>query len=109
MKLIRFTIADSPNPCFGVVVRDQAVPFALLQNNAGKTSPHLAESRGAAAGAGPAESFRQMDSSPETEDQAMPEVSDFRGGGGKRPAGKARAGERKPTVAGPKGPLKGPA
>jgi 2-keto-4-pentenoate hydratase/2-oxohepta-3-ene-1,7-dioic acid hydratase in catechol pathway len=45
MKLIRFTIADSPNPCFGVVVRDQAVPFSVLQGKAGKSSPYLADSR----------------------------------------------------------------
>ena len=45
MKLIRFTTADSPNPCFGVVIRDQAVPFAVLQSKAGKSSPHLADSR----------------------------------------------------------------
>ena len=45
MKLIRFTIAGSPIPCFGVVVGDQAVPFAALQNKAGKSSPHLADSR----------------------------------------------------------------
>jgi 2-keto-4-pentenoate hydratase/2-oxohepta-3-ene-1,7-dioic acid hydratase in catechol pathway len=45
MKLIRFTTADSPNPCFGVVVHDQAVPFAVLQNKTGKSSPCLADSR----------------------------------------------------------------
>ena len=45
MKLIRFTTADSPNPCFGVVVRDQAVPFAVLQSKAGKSSPYLTDSR----------------------------------------------------------------
>jgi hypothetical protein len=45
MKLIRFTTADSPNPFFGVVIRDQAVPFALLQSKAGKSYPHLADSR----------------------------------------------------------------
>jgi len=45
MKLIRFTTADSPNICFGVVVRDQAVSFAVLQSKAGKPSPHLADSR----------------------------------------------------------------
>lgn len=45
MKLIRFTTADSPNPRFGVVVRDQAVPFAVLQSKAKKASPHLADSR----------------------------------------------------------------
>jgi hypothetical protein len=28
MKLIRFTTSGSPSPCFGVVIRDQAVPFA---------------------------------------------------------------------------------
>ena len=45
MKLIRFTTADSPNPFFGVVIRDQAVPFAVLQSKAGKPSLHLADSR----------------------------------------------------------------
>jgi 2-keto-4-pentenoate hydratase/2-oxohepta-3-ene-1,7-dioic acid hydratase in catechol pathway len=45
MKLIRFTIADSPNPCFGVVVRDQAIPFSVLQGKAGKSSPYLTDSR----------------------------------------------------------------
>jgi len=45
MKLIRFTTVDSPNPCFGVVVQDQAVPFAALQSKAGKSSRHLADSR----------------------------------------------------------------
>jgi hypothetical protein len=45
MKLIRFTTADSPNPEFGLVVRDQAVSFAALQGKAGKPSPHLADSQ----------------------------------------------------------------
>jgi 2-keto-4-pentenoate hydratase/2-oxohepta-3-ene-1,7-dioic acid hydratase in catechol pathway len=45
MKLIRFTTADSMNPCFGVVIRDQAVPFSVLQSKAGKSYPHLADSR----------------------------------------------------------------
>jgi len=45
MKLIRFTTSDSPSPCFGVVIRDQAVPFAVLQSKAGKPSLHLADSR----------------------------------------------------------------
>jgi 2-keto-4-pentenoate hydratase/2-oxohepta-3-ene-1,7-dioic acid hydratase in catechol pathway len=45
MKLIRFTIAGSTNPCFGVVVCDQAVPFAVLQSKARKSSPHLTDSR----------------------------------------------------------------
>jgi 2-keto-4-pentenoate hydratase/2-oxohepta-3-ene-1,7-dioic acid hydratase in catechol pathway len=45
MKLIRFTTADSPAPRFGVVVRDQAVPFAVLQSKAGKSFLHLADSR----------------------------------------------------------------
>lgn len=44
MKLIRFTVAESPNPCFGVVVRDQAVSFAVLQSKAGKSCPYLADS-----------------------------------------------------------------
>jgi hypothetical protein len=26
MKLIRFTTADSPSPCFGIVIRDQILP-----------------------------------------------------------------------------------
>jgi hypothetical protein len=41
MKLIRFTAAHSPSPCFGVVVRDQAVPFAVLQSRAAKSSLHV--------------------------------------------------------------------
>ncbi len=45
MKLIRFITTDSPNPCFGVVVRDQAVAFDVLQSQAGKSSPYLADSR----------------------------------------------------------------
>jgi 2-keto-4-pentenoate hydratase/2-oxohepta-3-ene-1,7-dioic acid hydratase in catechol pathway len=45
MKLIRFITADSPSPGFGVVIRDQAVPFAVLQSKAGKPSLHLADSR----------------------------------------------------------------
>ena len=45
MKVIRFTVAGSPDPCFGVVIRDQAVPLAALQKKAGKTFPHLADSR----------------------------------------------------------------
>ena len=45
MKLIRFTTAGSSDSRFGVVVREHAVPFAALQNKAGKTIPHLADSR----------------------------------------------------------------
>jgi hypothetical protein len=45
MKLIRFTTADSPNPFFGIVIRDQAVPFAVLQSKAKTSSPHLTDSR----------------------------------------------------------------
>ena len=45
MKLIRFSTAESPTPRFGVVVRDQAVPFAVLQGKAGRSSAHLADSR----------------------------------------------------------------
>jgi 2-keto-4-pentenoate hydratase/2-oxohepta-3-ene-1,7-dioic acid hydratase in catechol pathway len=45
MKLIRFTTADSPNHHFGVVIRDQAVPFSVMQSRSGKFSPHLADSR----------------------------------------------------------------
>jgi 2-keto-4-pentenoate hydratase/2-oxohepta-3-ene-1,7-dioic acid hydratase in catechol pathway len=45
MKLIRFTRADSDNPCFGVVVREQAVPFSALQRKAGKSTIYLDNSR----------------------------------------------------------------
>jgi 2-keto-4-pentenoate hydratase/2-oxohepta-3-ene-1,7-dioic acid hydratase in catechol pathway len=45
MKLIRYTTVDSPKPCFGIVVRDHAVSFAVLQGKAGKSSSHLADSR----------------------------------------------------------------
>ena len=45
MNLIRFTTADSPNPFFGVVIRDQAVPFSALQSKAGKSFLQLADSR----------------------------------------------------------------
>jgi 2-keto-4-pentenoate hydratase/2-oxohepta-3-ene-1,7-dioic acid hydratase in catechol pathway len=45
MKLIRFATADSPNPFFGTVIRDQAVPFAVLQSKAGTSFPHLTDSR----------------------------------------------------------------
>ena len=37
MKLIRFTTADSPSRCFGIVIRDQAVPFDVLQRKAGRS------------------------------------------------------------------------
>jgi 2-keto-4-pentenoate hydratase/2-oxohepta-3-ene-1,7-dioic acid hydratase in catechol pathway len=50
MKLIRFTTAHSPDPCLGLVVGDQAVSFAVLQSKAGKSSPHLADSRSYLAG-----------------------------------------------------------
>ncbi|MHB0958320.1 MAG: fumarylacetoacetate hydrolase family protein [Pirellulaceae bacterium] len=45
MKLIRFVTADSANPRFGVIVGDQAVPFAVLQSKAGMSCPDLANSR----------------------------------------------------------------
>ncbi|HVQ01445.1 MAG TPA: fumarylacetoacetate hydrolase family protein [Candidatus Thermoplasmatota archaeon] len=45
MKLIRFTTTDSQNLLFGVVIRDQAIPFAVLQSKARKSHPHLADSR----------------------------------------------------------------
>jgi hypothetical protein len=45
VKLIRFTIPDWPSPCFGIGVRDQAVPFALLQSKAGRSSLHLTDRR----------------------------------------------------------------
>lgn len=45
MKIIRFTTADSPKPCFGVVLQGQAVPLAMLQSKAGESSLHLTDSR----------------------------------------------------------------
>lgn len=45
MKLIRFTVTDSPTACFGIVIRNHAVPFAVLQSKAGKPSVYLADSR----------------------------------------------------------------
>lgn len=45
MRLIRFISADSPNPRFGIVVRDHAVPFAVLQHKAGKSNLPLTDSR----------------------------------------------------------------
>lgn len=45
MKLIRFNIAGSKSPCFGVVVRDQAVSFDVLQSKAGKSFAFLTDSR----------------------------------------------------------------
>jgi len=45
MKLIRVTTAGSPNPCWGLVVRDQAVSFTVLQGKAGKSCSYLADSQ----------------------------------------------------------------
>jgi len=45
MKLIRFRIADSPSPCFGVVIQNHALPFSVLQSKAGNCYPHLSDSR----------------------------------------------------------------
>jgi 2-keto-4-pentenoate hydratase/2-oxohepta-3-ene-1,7-dioic acid hydratase in catechol pathway len=45
MKLIRFTTADAPKPGFGVVVRDLAVSFEVLQSKAGNSCPYLYDSR----------------------------------------------------------------
>jgi len=44
MKLIRFTTAESQSPYFGVVVRDQAVPFSVLQRKTGKADTDLDDS-----------------------------------------------------------------
>ncbi len=44
MRLIRFLTAGSATPCSGVVVRDHAVPFTVLQGKTGKSSAHLADS-----------------------------------------------------------------
>jgi 2-keto-4-pentenoate hydratase/2-oxohepta-3-ene-1,7-dioic acid hydratase in catechol pathway len=45
MKLIRFTTTDLPTPFFGVVIRDRAVPFSVLQSKSGKSFMQLADSR----------------------------------------------------------------
>jgi 2-keto-4-pentenoate hydratase/2-oxohepta-3-ene-1,7-dioic acid hydratase in catechol pathway len=45
MKLIRFATANAPNPCFGVVIQEQAIPFEVLEKKAGKSHPQLTDSR----------------------------------------------------------------
>jgi 2-keto-4-pentenoate hydratase/2-oxohepta-3-ene-1,7-dioic acid hydratase in catechol pathway len=45
MKLIRFVTPSTDEAAFGVVIQDQAVSFAALQRQSGRTSPHLADSR----------------------------------------------------------------
>jgi len=50
MKLIRFSVAGSRDPFFGVAARDQAVPFAALQGKAGTSHPQLTDSRSYLAG-----------------------------------------------------------
>jgi len=45
MKLVRFTVPASATPSFDVVIRSHAVPFDALQVKAGKSSPHLNNSR----------------------------------------------------------------
>ena len=44
MKLIRFITADSPEPCFGVVIADHAVSFEAFQDKAGKPTASLGNS-----------------------------------------------------------------
>lgn len=50
MKLIRFSTAISPRPCFGLIIRDQAVPFAVLQDKAGQRNAKLVDGRSYLAG-----------------------------------------------------------
>ena len=45
MKLIRFTYDHSPTAHFGVVIRDHAVAFTMIQSKAGKTFEQLVDSR----------------------------------------------------------------
>jgi len=45
MKVIRFVVADSSKPHFGVVIGDRAVAFSALQRKSGKMQPELADSR----------------------------------------------------------------
>ncbi len=45
MKIIRFTTADNATTCFGVVIRNHAVSFAVLQRKSGRPSEHLSNSR----------------------------------------------------------------
>ena len=44
MKLIRFTTAHSPNPQFGTVIREHAVPFSVLQTKAEVETSYLGNS-----------------------------------------------------------------
>lgn len=50
MRLIRFSVAGSPTPVFGMAIGDQAVPFAVLQARAGKSHAQLTDSRSYLAG-----------------------------------------------------------
>ena len=45
MKIIRFTVADSSDTTFGVVIRDRAVPFSVLGDKSKTSFRHLANSR----------------------------------------------------------------
>ena len=45
MKIIRFALADSSKPHFGVVIGDRAVAFSVLQGKTGNMRPELANSR----------------------------------------------------------------
>ncbi len=44
MKLIRFTTAKAPDPCFGVLIQGRAVSFDALQGKTGKSTPWLKDS-----------------------------------------------------------------
>jgi 2-keto-4-pentenoate hydratase/2-oxohepta-3-ene-1,7-dioic acid hydratase in catechol pathway len=50
MKLIRFSVAGSSIPVFGVAFQDQAIPFAALQGKVKKPFPLLSDSRSYLAG-----------------------------------------------------------
>ncbi len=50
MKLVRFHTVGSSIPFFGVVVRDHAIPFAVLQAKAGTSHHDLTDSRAYLAG-----------------------------------------------------------
>ena len=50
MRLIRFSVAGSANPVFGMAIGDQAIPFVALQGKVEKSSPLLTDSRSYLAG-----------------------------------------------------------
>ncbi len=45
MKLIRFAVETGTGPYFGVVIKDRAVSFSVLQSRTGASHNYLSDSR----------------------------------------------------------------